>query len=249
MNKGILIQARTGSTRLPGKMLKEFYGGKTLIEIIIERLISFNTGLPIILATTVNSKDTPLAEIAAKNGIKVYRGEEENVLSRFSKTTREYSLDAIIRVCADNPFIDKSFMNSVLENSGNSDYCSFFKDSSTPVIRTHYGFFTEYVTANALTEVLKADPDKFHLEHVTNYIYGHEKLFKIKKLDLPAYFLTLPSVRLTIDTAEDFDVCKVIYAYFCDKGQEMTAANVLEFLKERKDLVATMQEQILKNGK
>lgn len=246
---GIIIQARTGSTRLPGKMLASFYQDKSLIDVIIERIKSFGLDAKIILATTSGPRDEELVKIAEKHDIAYYKGSENDVLQRFIDTAEHFGINKIIRVCADNPFLDAEFFKQVVNASGNSDYCSFYVNDSKPTIQTHYGFFAEYVRLDALKKIRSSTQEPLYREHVTNYIYSFPQHFSIKKLAVPPVILENTAIRLTIDTQADFDLCKAIYAYFCKKGKEISAANIIEHIKNNKDYQKVMQEQIKKNGK
>jgi len=245
----IIIQARMGSTRLPGKMLTEFYDQKQLIEVIIERLQSFKFDGEIILATTRELNDNGLVKIADRKGVSIFRGDEENVLKRFIDSAKEFGIKKIIRVCADNPFLDEGFFKNVVEESGDSDYCSYFLDEKIPTIKTHFGFFVEYVTLEALERILQQTNDKLYLEHVTNYIYTYPENFKIKKIIVPVQILQNKEIRLTIDTIADFDLCKTIYAYFFTKGEQPSALSVIEYIKTKPEFLKSMRDQIKKNEK
>src|ERR1700739_5081912 len=100
MKTGIIIQARMGSQRLPGKVLKEIKG-KKLLKILIDRIKACN--LPIIVATTTNVTDDVLVEWLKKNNISYYRGDEEDVLTRYYNCAVDNKLDVVIRLTADNP--------------------------------------------------------------------------------------------------------------------------------------------------
>lgn len=246
---GIIIQARTGSTRLPGKMLMEFYDGRTLLEIVLTRIKKFHSDAQIVLATTVNGTDDALCAMAERQGVKCFRGSEENVLGRFIAAAQAFGIEKVVRVCADNPFIDKSFLDALILEAGEADYCSFFLDGSTPAIRTHFGFFSEYIKLDTLLRVQKMTSDTLYLEHVTNFIYSNPGQFIINKLPVPDFILENRHIRLTIDTKEDFELCKTIYAYFCDKGTDVSAREVVAYIRNRKDYLESMQRQIERNGK
>lgn len=248
-NIGIIIQARMGSSRLPGKMLMEFYQGKSLLEVIIERIKQFDFSGRIILATTVNSKDDELVELGNKMGVNVFRGDEENVLKRFIDAAEKFKINKIIRICADNPFVDGSFLKDVIKNSSDADYCSYFLDDQTPTIKTHFGFFTEFVSLSALKSVQELTKEKLFQEHVTNYMYTNPQNFNIKRIPVPSQIAENQYIRLTIDTQNDFDLCKTIYAYFCDNGVEITALGIVDHVKNKKEYVQKMQNEIKANEK
>jgi spore coat polysaccharide biosynthesis protein SpsF len=105
MSIGIIIQARTTSTRLPNKVVMPFYDKKSIIEILIDRISAIHN-YPIVLATTSNISDDVLINVAKSKGVQTFRGDEHNVLQRFIGCAEQYAFNSIIRVCADNPFLD-----------------------------------------------------------------------------------------------------------------------------------------------
>lgn len=100
MNIGIIIQARMGSTRFPGKILKQFYGGKVLLEILLENLHKVDVA-KVIVATSVNKNNDQLEAFLLKKGEIVYRGSENDVIDRFIKAAESNDVDGIVRICSD----------------------------------------------------------------------------------------------------------------------------------------------------
>lgn len=111
MNIGIIIQARMGSTRLPGKILKKFDGEKTLLETLLENLHKVS-GVKVIVATSVNANNDQLENFLLEKGELVYRGSESDVLDRFIQAAEINHVYGIVRICSDNPFwIGMAFLN------------------------------------------------------------------------------------------------------------------------------------------
>lgn len=248
---GIVIQARTGSTRLPSKMLLPFYDDKTILELLIERLKSSFTGT-IILATSTAEADAQLANVAKEMNVPCVRGSEENVLSRFLLAAKTYNLTQVIRVCADNPFLDMQLIDQLVEERlGTYDYVSHCLSDGLPAIKTHFGFFTELVTTAALEQINAETQEPLYQEHVTNYIYSHSDKFKINFLQLPLIFDDYQGkIRLTIDTKEDFQVASDLYAQLM--SNERTSFNyndVFELISANKDVLSSMVSQIEQNSK
>lgn len=243
-----LLQLRTGSSRLPGKMLMPFYNGKTIPEIIIERLIQ--TGIPankIIAATTTNPKDDQLIENLQKAGCLIFRGSENNVLQRFIDAADEQNAKQIIRICADNPFLNVGFLKKIIDidDIQTFDYISYYQDETTPAIKTHYGLFCEYTTISVLKTVAQNTNNSTDLEHVTPYIYNNPEKFKIKKIGMPGDLIKNPWLRLTIDTKEDFDVAQILY----NKAQNVNDYNELINLAIEEKVKSQMESSILRNSK
>lgn len=214
MKDGIIIQARTGSTRLPNKILLPFYNHKSIIDILIENIKHACPDKTIVLATTYRSQDDVLEHVADEHSIHCYRGSEDNVLERFIGAANEYGMDRLIRVCSDNPFLqDDTFQ--VLFNQDDAhpaDYLSYAFANGQPVIKSHLGLFSELTTANALHRVAKATNEKLYCEHVTNYLYAHPEQFNVRLLPLPAILENRHDLRFTLDTHDDFILLQKLYA-------------------------------------
>ena len=127
MKDGIIIQARTGSTRLHNKILLPFYGKQRIIDILIGNIKQTCIGRTIVLATTNRPQDDILAEVAREAGICCYRGDEDNVLDRFIRAAATFGLDRFIRVCSDNPFLrPDSFLTFFAEHDAQpADYIAY----------------------------------------------------------------------------------------------------------------------------
>lgn len=246
----IIIQARVGSSRLPGKMVRPFYGSKTILELIIENLKRSDYCHQIVLATSNNPIDQPLVEIAKKQKISCFRGSENNVLDRFIECAKEFNATNVIRICADNPFLDMELLNLLLYEASKDDvdYCSY-QINGIPAIRTHLGFFCEYVSLRTLKKVQELTNDVFYLEHVTNYIYSHSDLFKIEWLSCPEQIDNYSDIRLTVDTEEDFEITQRIYSELYLKSSKFGFRDILNFLKDKEEYVYIMKKNIKQNGK
>lgn len=150
MNIGIIIQARMGSTRLPGKILKKFYRNDTLLEILLNTLHKVE-GVKVIVATSVNPNNDELEQFLRAKSEIVFRGSENDVLDRFIRAADENKLNGIVRICSDNPFMDWHGVAELVNRAKNSeaDYIGF-RINDTPSIKTHFGFWGEYVKFDAL---------------------------------------------------------------------------------------------------
>lgn len=244
----IIIQARTGSTRLPNKIIKPFYKDKTLLDIIIYRLKEID--IPIIIATTENEKDDEVEEIGLNNKVNVFRGSENNVLSRFIEAAEKFKTDKIIRICADNPLLDMDSL-SYLKNeflTSDVDYWCYSTKDKTPTIKTHFGYWGEGVTLSALKRIQSLTSDRLYIEHVTNFIYSHPDLFKIH-LEQINSLIEQNNLRLTIDTYNDFKLVKEIYSKLLSENIKITALNTSEFVSQNNEWLEIMQNEINQNKK
>lgn len=246
---GIIVQARLGSTRLPQKMVKPFYGGKGVFELITEKIIKYFPELIVIVATTKNPLDDELENLCKKLGVTCYRGSENNVLERFIQTAEKHKLSKIVRVCADNPFLNIQALKGLIEvgNKSKADYISYKTSQNKPTILTHYGFWAEIVRLTALKKVQQLTSDKLYLEHVTNFIYKNPDIFTLELLPIPKEIESYSNVRMTLDTKEDFDLLQEIYQSnpdFNGPTQEL-----INLVAENTNWLNRMKSQILKNEK
>lgn len=251
MNKlGIIIQARTGSSRLPQKMILPFYDGKGILDILLSRLRTAGFEDQIIVATTANGRDDVISEIANHNNVRCYRGDEDDVLMRFIGAAKEYGISQIVRICADNPFLDMSALKKLIELGSKSDYdyLSFCTSANLPTIKTHFGFWAEYTTLAALEKVACHTNDAFHHEHVTIYIYTHPNEFKIKLLQIDNT-LESKTIRLTIDTLTDFQIQQDIFKDIFEKKPNFALLDVVDYLDKHPSLYEVMNREIDQNKK
>ena len=250
-NTKIIIQARTGSTRLPQKMILPFYENEGIFSLLLKKLTSAFDKNDIILATSSNPNNDVLVEIAERYGVNYFRGSENDVLQRFIDAAKEFDATKIIRVCADNPFLDMDFLNFLLQNFEKTecDYMSFSTSEGTPTIKTHYGFWAEAVTLNALNKVRSMTDESLYHEHVTNFIYANKDVFDVRFLNISEDIEKHDDIRLTIDTKTDFDIQKEIFNKIYKEKQNFNAFDVVSFLNENQQYMKIMKDEILKNQK
>ncbi|MFS2592703.1 glycosyl transferase family 2 [Phocaeicola vulgatus] len=250
MNIGIIIQARLSSTRLPQKVLLPFYGSITILDILIDKLKLVCQN--IVIATSLKPENDELVKFALNKDICCYRGSENDVLQRFIDAAKHNNITHIIRICSDNPFLDVNSLKrliSAVEDNCDCEYISFNIDG-VPSIKTHYGFWAEYVSLDALMRIKSLTSEHLYHEHVTNFIYTHPDMFNIKWLDVPTFVKQHKNVRLTIDTKEDFENAAHIYtALYTQLGCYPTMKDVLMYLDTHSEYYKSMESQIIKNSK
>jgi len=204
MNVIAIIQARCGSTRFPNKVFADL-AGKPLIWHVINRLHFAKEINQIVLATTINPQDDLLVEWAAKESVNIFRGSEENVLSRFYHAAKEYNADVIVRITADDPFKDPALIDSLIRELKKNDL-DFIYNNNPPSFPE--GLDCEIMKFSALEKAYNESVDKFEQEHVTQYLYRHKELFTQKNISNES---DLSNLRWTIDTQEDYEMAKIIY--------------------------------------
>lgn len=250
-NTKIIIQARTGSTRLPRKMILPFYENEGIFSLLLKKLTSAFDKNDIILATSTNPNNDILVEIAERYEVNYYRGSENDVLQRFIDAAKEFEAENIIRVCADNPFLDVFYIELLVEKfeKFNCDYLSYITSDGTPSIKTHYGFWAEAVKLSALEKVRELTNENLYHEHVTNFIYANRDIFDVNFFEIIPQIDKHKDIRLTIDTQVDFDIQKDIFNKLNNNIPNFTSLNVIDFLEDNPHYLDIMRNEILKNQK
>jgi len=251
-NLGIIVQARMGSSRLPGKMGRKFYDGKSLLEIVIERISSVSGKLPIVIATTNRSIDDYIVKNSKNLGTLVFRGSEEDVMSRFIGAADKYQIHSLIRICADNPFIQPKYIKQLINYNKDltADYVGFRLNKTYPGIKTHLGFFPEWIKLKALKEVHASGLDSKYKEHVTNYFYSQDnEKYSVKWIELNYPQYVLEEARLTIDVEADFKISEKLYRYFNENKMEGNDDQIMKYLSEHPLILKEMKSNIIKNEK
>jgi spore coat polysaccharide biosynthesis protein SpsF len=232
----IIIQCRDNSRRFPKKSVRHFEEGKSILEIILDRL----QYLPFEIVVTTSFDSPQTLKQAMKAKVYVDLGDEGDVLHRFAKIVKDRDIDGVIRICADNPFVQPPLMYPVIVWAQDNDYVSFFG-----AMQRHEGFWVEYISKKALLEsdriLTKDDPDR---EHVARGIYSRPHMYKVKWLDIPDE-LNRYKLRLTVDTASDFFIAKKMWRMI---GRQHWF-NILGYAVSNPEMYNKMQENIEKNAK
>lgn len=250
MKDGIIIQARTGSTRLHNKILLPFYGEQRIIDILIANIKQACPDKCIVLATTNRPQDDVLAEVARQAGILSFRGDEDNVLDRFIRAAETFNLDRFIRVCSDNPFLRPDSFRAFFKEHDTrpADYIAYGFADGRPTIKSHLGLFAELTTADALRRAAAATQEKLYIEHVTIYLYTHPEAFSVRLLPLPDELEGRLDLRFTLDTMEDFTLLQELYVAFCEQTDHSIHA-LLRLVETHPEYRVKMLENIAKNEK
>jgi spore coat polysaccharide biosynthesis protein SpsF len=196
-NVGIIIQARMGSSRFPGKVLRKI-GSLPLLGHVLGRLSNLNGSIRIIIATTTKSADDDIVDYCISNNVAYFRGSELDVLARYYNCAMENSFKQIVRLTSDNPFTDIHELKRLirLHIQDNNDYTHSFG-------RLPVGVGAEIFTFNALERSYREGKLKNHREHVNEYIQEQPDVFRIGSLPIENSKVA-PSLRLTVDTENDY---------------------------------------------
>jgi len=235
-----IVQARMGSTRLPGKTLAEI-GGKPLLQCLVERINASRFVNNVIIATTVKAQDDVLAEFAQKLGLKYTRGSEEDVLDRIYQAARSYGVEHIVRVTPDCPLLDPRVVDEVIEVylSGRYDYV-------TNTLRYTYpdGLDVEVFSFGALEQAWREARLPSEREHVTSFVRnsGQFRLFNAENS------VNLSHLKWSVDTEEDLAFVRSVYEKLQANGGIFHLDDVLVLLRNYPELVSVNQRSILNEG-
>lgn len=231
MSIGAIIQARTGSTRLPGKVMMEL-GDNTVLGHVIERVRQTQTIDRIIIATSELEADDDIVEEALLNGALVSRGSESDVLSRYYQAAVDFGLDHIVRITSDCPLIDPQVVDIIVSFYLEHDYPIVTNAGSVLSERTFpRGLDIEIFSFAALEEANQEARENYQREHVTPYIYENNNDVYHYKNDID-YSLH----RWTLDTAEDWELIKEIYNNLYKGKHDFYLKDILALFDEKPEL-------------
>lgn len=194
---GIILQARMGSSRLPGKILKKL-DGDTMLGYILNRLGFLKQPVKVVVATSYKPGDDVVEAFCIERKAECFRGSEDDVLERYYLCASKYGFKNIVRLTGDNPFVDIEELDNLiaLHLKEKADYTHSFSDM--PV-----GCGAEAFSFKALEISQEKGVKENHREHVNEYIHENPGCFKIKQLEIPEG-KRRPDIRLTVDTEEDY---------------------------------------------
>ena len=221
-----IIQARMSSTRLPGKVLLDINGEPMLVR-VIERAKRAKLVDEVVLATTTDPSDDPIAEFCAERGYNFTRGSLHDVLDRYYQAAKEYDADVIVRLTADCPVLDPNIVDETIRVQREGKFNFVANRLPPPMGRTFpIGLDTEVCTFAALENACQNATEKHQREHVMPYLYEGTKLntenrllhtgtsprgFKIALLN---HLSDYGNLRWTVDTPEDLEFIRQISARF-----------------------------------
>ncbi len=226
MRTAVTITVRMKSTRLPKKALKEFCG-KPMIDHLIERVGRAKHPDEIILCTSTNPQDDVLEEVARRNNIKLFRGDEDDVLDRLFRAARENDINFIVSTTGDNPLTDPEHIDKTIEK---------FKETGADYITgldLPWGTFSYGLKIGALEKVLELKEERD--TEVWGQYFTKSNLFKLDKIDVDD-FLKDSDLRLTVDTPEDFQLIESIYNELYNSNPEFTLADVVRLMNTKPEL-------------
>lgn len=220
---GIIIQARTGSTRLPEKTMLQVCG-KPLLELMLERLSYSKYHEQVIVATTTKPRDDVIVSLCMKRGVPVYRGSEEDVLQRYIDCASFYGCEIVVRLTSDCPLMDPYLLDEMIDEYLEKKYTVY----SNVHPRTYPdGFDIEIMPLIYLMECAENTDDRKTREHVTREIF---EMYPYDNKTLP---LDFSSLRLTVDYLHDYLLIKQIFEGLYQENKLFTLSDIIKFLGER----------------
>ena len=235
-NIDIIIQARMGSTRLPGKVMKKIED-KVVLDHVIDRVSRAKNIRNVIICTSTLEQDNIIAEHCKQRNIKCYRGSEKNVLNRYYETAKFYGSDTIIRLTSDCPLFDPNFIDMMIDK--------YFELELQYIGPKYYGqhqfpdgFNCEIFSFDILKEA-ELNANENEREHVSTYII---KKYSSTKYEYDYYCelqnkynnIKFDELHLSLDTQEDYELIKNIYKHVYLSKNDFTLEDVLQYLNNLK---------------
>lgn len=232
-----ILQARMGSTRLPGKMLLPIHQGKGALQLMLERIGAAATLDRIVVATTTLPEDDPIVALCGSLGVTVFRGDPRDVLDRYTQCARTLGDETVlVRLTGDCPLHDPAVIDEVVRYfaSGGFDYASNAHPPSYPD-----GLDTEVFTRDALERAWRDATLVSEREHVTYHLYTHPERFRIGN---HAGAVDLSALRWTLDEPADLEFMRAVYARLGASGTAFGMHDILRMLAAHPDILAINQD-------
>lgn len=219
----IIVQARMGSTRLPGKSMREVLG-KPLLGYVLDRLNRAELADKVIVATSDLPRDQVIFDYCHERNVPCFRGGESDVLDRYYQAARQFKAETIVRITGDCPLIDPEIVDRVIAkySEGNYDYAS-------NVFHRHYprGLDTEVFSYKTLHQAWRDTSDPHDREHVTTYIWQHPDLFRIGSV---VNDRDLSNHHWAVDTPQDFTLITRIIETLAPTHPNFTMNDILNII-------------------
>lgn len=228
MKIGVILQARMGSTRLPGKTLRPILS-QPMIHFVIERLKQMHLPDVFILAVPDGPQDDLLKEIAQNESIEFFTGSESDVLDRYYRAADHFQLDHIYRATGDNPFIEAKVQDRLIAShlAGGYEYSENF-------LQLPHGLGGEVFSANGLKKCWELSIEDHQREGVNDFILENRGLFSVGHMSHSPYSSLVASMDWTVDTLEEFNRAKAAFETLYESNQSLEIEKVAKwFLQKR----------------
>jgi spore coat polysaccharide biosynthesis protein SpsF len=231
MNTVAIVQARIGSSRLPGKVLTEIEN-KPMLWHQLNRMRRSRLIEETVVATTANSKDDVIQNFCERYKIHFFRGSENDVLDRYYSAAKLFNADAVVRITADCPLIDPEVIDKVIgEYLERADH---FDGASNAIVRTYpRGLDTEVFSFRAIERAWREADKDYQREHVTIYMHENPESFKVFNVTNDEH---LEDLRWTVDEEADLKFVREVYRALYKEGSIPLMGDILALLKKRQDI-------------
>jgi spore coat polysaccharide biosynthesis protein SpsF len=202
-----IVQARTGSTRLPGKALLDIEG-QTMLARVVGRVERAQQVDEVVVATTELAADDAIVAECARLGVRVFRGSEHDVLSRYAGAAATFGAGPVVRITSDCPLVDAEVIDEIVSALGSADF------AANTLRRTYpQGLDVEVATRQTLDKTAREAAAPFEREHVFPYVYKHPELFQLVSVTCDDDW---SSLRWTVDEAADIEFVRAVYTHLVD---------------------------------
>lgn len=225
----VVLQARTSSTRLPGKVMMEI-NGQPMIYWQVKRILNAKKIDKLVIATSSDSTDDRLANFLLGKGLSVYRGSLDNVLSRFLEVSVMHQHDALVRLTGDCPLVMPELLDAMVTKFYEQD-ADYLSNTLPPTYPD--GLDIEIVRNGVLKKLISFNLDSEEIEHVTKGIYNRPESFKLSN------FRNLndnSNERWTVDYQADFDFVCEIFQEFRKRESKFTLSELMDFLAKKAEI-------------
>ena len=233
-----IVQARTGSSRLPGKIMMTVRN-KPLLHYVINQALHSKKINKLIIATTKTPQDDQIVRLVKSYNVDVFRGNEEDVLDRYYQCAKKYKADIIVRITSDCPLIDPNLIDKCITEFENNEYDYFSNINKKEGENWVYhlsgfplGFAVEVFTYATLENAWKNAKKPSEREHVTQYILNNPKSFKMGNIENSSDY---SDIRLAVDHKVDFDLVKIVIEHF-PVNEIFTLEKIVAFINENPEL-------------
>jgi spore coat polysaccharide biosynthesis protein SpsF len=231
-----VIQARMGSTRLPGKSLADL-GGSPLLDWSVERAKAAPGIDEVVVATSTLAEDDEIADHAGRHQIACVRGSADDVLARYALAVSQHPADVIVRITADCPFVDPAIIERTIATVADAEYASTSLDGRYP-----RGLDVEAVRREVLETAAAEATDPAEREHVTLFIYRRPDRFRCRPVEAPDW-ARRSDLRFTVDEDADLALVRALVAGTGGTARTLTGVEIIRFLDDHPE-IATLNRAV-----
>jgi spore coat polysaccharide biosynthesis protein SpsF len=241
MKRVIIVQARTGSTRLPGKVLMPL-AGRPLLEQMLRRLEGVRLASEIVVATTVDDEDEPIRQLCRQIGARCHSGHPTDLLDRHYQAAREAQADVALKIPSDCPLIDPAVVDLVLghyiDHESDYDFVSNLHPPTWPD-----GQDVEVIPMPVLKTAWREAEREIEREHTTPFIWEQPQRFRIGNVVMPSGEDLSMQYRLTIDYQADYELISAVYdRLYSEQNPFFSVEQIIELLDGDPQIAALNQQ-------